>query len=209
MVLRGGSGNDLIYAGGYTTGASETDYGSIAYTETDADIYLYGDDGHDKIYGADTIAYQYLFGGEGDDLLQQGYMNFDPSTDEDVGRFYANGGAGDDIINLQVVDDSVSDGYDVEIILRGGKGNDKLNVYEGDLYLGGPVVDQPTYEANVGGGWNGNHILDGGEGDDEIWAIHNNDDEDGMYGGQRLYGGNGDDILKNASTVNNGMLLVG
>ena len=56
MLIRGGPGNDLIYAGGYTTG--ETDYGNVMYDDDyDAQIFLYGDDGHDKVYGADIIPY--------------------------------------------------------------------------------------------------------------------------------------------------------
>ena len=98
----------------------------------------------------------------------------------------------------------------MDITLRGGKGNDKLNTYEGsDLFDSDGLVVNNPYIDNVGGYWIGNHILDGGEGDDEVWAIHDTRDADGNYGMQRLYGGNGDDILKNAINVSNGMLLAG
>lgn len=98
----------------------------------------------------------------------------------------------------------------MNITLRGGKGNDKLNIYEGsDLYDSDGLLEPTVYTPNVGGYWLGNHILDGGEGDDELWAIHDAADPDGDYGMQRLYGGNGDDILKNAVNVSNGMLLAG
>lgn len=52
MVLRGGSGNDIIYAGGYGADDSD-DYNNIAYdNDYDGQIFVYGDDGHDKLYGA-------------------------------------------------------------------------------------------------------------------------------------------------------------
>ena len=69
MVIRGGPGNDLVYAGGYWYD-DEDDYGEITFDdEYDAEIWLYGDDGHDKIFGADEVPFQYLFGGEGDDFI--------------------------------------------------------------------------------------------------------------------------------------------
>ena len=71
------------------------------------------------------------------------------------------------------------------------------------------ILDVGTYYGNIGGYYDGNHILDGGEGDDEVWALHNTGSADGNYGMQRLYGGNGDDILKNAFFVSHGMLLAG
>ena len=93
MVLKGGQGNDTIYAGGFDSDSSN-DYHEIEYLAGDASIYLYGDEGHDKLFGADDVPHQYFFGGEGDDFIQGGYQ----SSDGDEGLFYVNGGAGDDII---------------------------------------------------------------------------------------------------------------
>ena len=57
MVLRGGSGNDIIYAGGYGSDDS-SDYNDIAYdNDYDGQIFVYGDDGHDKLYGAEIVPY--------------------------------------------------------------------------------------------------------------------------------------------------------
>ena len=92
MVLRGGQGNDTMYAGGFDSD-SERDYHSIDINTADAAIYLYGDEGHDRLFGADSVAKQYFFGGEGDDFIQGGYQ----SSDGD-GLFYVNAGDGDDII---------------------------------------------------------------------------------------------------------------
>ena len=72
MVLKGGQGNDTIYAGGDDDDSS-SDYHSIAYDSEEAAIYLYGDEGHDRLFGADGVAHQYFFGGEGDDFIQGGY----------------------------------------------------------------------------------------------------------------------------------------
>ena len=55
MVIRGGPGNDLVYAGG---NKNDDDYGDITNDGSfDGEIFLYGDDGHDKIYGADYIPF--------------------------------------------------------------------------------------------------------------------------------------------------------
>ena len=81
-------------------------------------IFMYGDDGHDEIWGADDIPIQYLRGGEGDDLMYGG-DNIALGTG---GINYMHGGAGDDIIlpgNNNYGDTKV----------RGGKGDDKINVY--------------------------------------------------------------------------------
>ena len=93
MVLRGGQGNDTIYAGGFDDDSS-SNYDDIDNDSSDAAIYIYGDEGHDRLFGVDSITHQYFFGGEGDDFIQGGYH----SSGDDGGLFYVNGGDGDDII---------------------------------------------------------------------------------------------------------------
>ena len=67
MLIRGGEGNDKLYAGGFESGTTDSNFSEIDYADitdgSDAVIYIYGDEGHDKIYGADYIRTQYLFGG--------------------------------------------------------------------------------------------------------------------------------------------------
>ena len=58
-VLRGGAGNDTIYAGGFGTDSSDN-FGEIYYesfsdSEEGFTIYIYGDEGHDMIFGADDV----------------------------------------------------------------------------------------------------------------------------------------------------------
>lgn len=62
--------------------------------------------------------------------------------------------------------------------MRAGKGNDKINVYEGsDLFDSDGIVDDAVYEEHDASAYQGSLIYDGGEGDDEIWAF--NDAVDG------------------------------
>ena len=80
--------------------------------------------------------------------------------------FYADGGPGDDIIKPYI------GGFEraIDHHIRGGKGNDKINVYEGsDLFDSDGAVVSDVYTENVADNWYGSLLLDGGEGDDEIW----------------------------------------
>ena len=57
--------------------------------------------------------------------------------------------------------------------MRAGKGNDKINVYEGsDLYDSDGIVDDMALSNNAATNYQGSLIYDGGEGDDEIWAFN-------------------------------------
>lgn len=55
--------------------------------------------------------------------------------------------------------------------------------------------------------WDGSLLLDGGEGDDEIWHFYDwsNTDEEVA----EIFGGNGDDILKNGANNDHGLLIAG
>ena len=118
--------------------------------------------------------------------------------------FYVDGGAGDDIIKPYTRGSEIG----VDVLVRAGKGNDKINVYEGsDLYDSDGAVVANVYSNNIGKHYDGSLLLDGGEGDDEIWHFHewsNTDDELA-----KIYGGNGDDILKNGADNDHGLLIAG
>ena len=112
-----------------------------------------------------------------------------------------NGGEGDDTIRPG------SDGYNQTV--RGGKGNDKINVYEGsDLYDANGDLVTSVYEANVTSYNDGLIKYDGGDGDDEIWAQYEHSDSYNSEG-QRLYGGNGDDVIKGGWEMENGLIVAG
>ena len=74
MLLRGGKGKDTIHAGGYCE-TDTSDYGCLEYDDDydDQEIFIYGDEGHDRIFGADEMPFQYLFGGSGDDYIKGGF----------------------------------------------------------------------------------------------------------------------------------------
>lgn len=74
MLLRGGKGKDTIHAGGYCE-MDTSDYGCLEYDSDydDQEIFIYGDEGHDRIFGADEMPFQYLFGGSGDDYIKGGF----------------------------------------------------------------------------------------------------------------------------------------
>ena len=166
MVIQGGEGNDKLYAGkGNLNDADKSDlrYGGIPDDEA---MWMYGDDGHDEIWGADEIPIQYLRGGEGDDLMYGG---------DDIvigtgatGINYMHGGAGDDII----LPGNMNYG---ETKVRGGKGDDKINVYN-EKADGTSIVDADgVYDFTelatlVSSTIDQNGLYDGGDGDDEVWG---------------------------------------
>ena len=161
---------------------------------------MYGDDGHDEIWGADEIPTQYLFGGEGDDLMYGGDM-IAAGTD---GINYMHGGDGDDII-------LPGDTNYGETKVRGGKGNDQINVYNEKADGTSIVNADGTYdfteiEMLTSTNIDQNGLYDGGDGDDEIWGPWT------VYGTQvpfRLYGGNGDDTIKSGYEYNYGLFIAG
>ena len=76
------------------------------------------------------------------------------------------------------------------------------------MYDSDGVIDGAVYEANVSYGAYASLLYDGGDGDDEIWMQYgwSSSSEDQ---GARLYGGNGNDILKNGYDNDDGLLMVG
>ena len=170
----------------------------------DEEIWIYGDDGHDEIWGADDIPFQYLRGGEGDDMMYGG---------DDIaygGLNYMHGGDGDDII----LPGNVNKG---ETTVRGGKGDDQINVYNEKADGTSIINDDGTYDftelATLTSTMTAqNGLYDGGDGDDEIWGPW---DLFGMTAMPmtetpfRLYGGNGDDTIKGGWKNPYGLFIAG
>ena len=109
-VIHGGAGNDKIY-GGTNDGFDGGDAG-----EQDSK-YLYGDGGHDMIWGSNDLNEQYIRGGEGDDIIRSG---------GDIETSIIFGDDGDDIIYPGANGDDTAGGDEVDTI-RAGKGNDIIN----------------------------------------------------------------------------------
>ena len=100
-----------------------------------------------------------MFGGEGDDFIRggDGQVPFDRAGLRTLQ--YINGGEGDDRL--------LPGDFNGDMTIRGGKGNDKINVYEGsDLFDSYGKVVFEVYEERIGNSSQGITLFDGGEGDD-------------------------------------------
>jgi Ca2+-binding RTX toxin-like protein len=101
-----------------------------------------------------------------------------------INKIVANGGAGDDFINLSGV------GSTIEVEIHGGAGNDTI--------LGGAGSDMiygDEGQDNLYGGGGDDAIIDGGLGDDYLYGGGGDDLVVGGKGQDRLYGDGDDDIL--------------
>ncbi|CAA0100461.1 Uncharacterised protein [Starkeya nomas] len=127
---------------------------------------IYGDAGHDVIYGG--MAADELDGGAGNDVLR-GHQGNDTLA----------GGAGDDLLEGGAGNDR----------LRGGEGDDVLQGGQGDDILGGAAGDDVLY----GGG--GNDTLYGGVGDDQLDGGQGDDRLIGFTGDDVMTGGAGHDTF--------------
>ena len=151
-------------------GSSKTDLGGLGMTvDRDAanfsgNLYMYGDEGHDEMWGSNLFENEYFFGGEGDDTVYPG-KNVQNSI-------IANGDEGDDTLYSSIANDFEL----VSEVLRGGKGDDWINPIElafdanGDVDVANTewVVDPSnSIPFNYG---TATRRYYGGEGDDEIWG---------------------------------------
>jgi Ca2+-binding RTX toxin-like protein len=166
------SGNDVIYGGGGSSNAA------------DSDDYIAGGDGNDRIFGQ-----------LGDDVL--GAVSFSNTF-----RIIRNGSMVDTTIDLLVGSEEgndVIDGGEDDDFLAGGNGNDRLFGGNGNDYLG-DFLYETNYTTTNGNGTiaaigseAGADTLDGGEGDDVLVGGQGND---------RLLGGNGNDSLNGYPRIN-------
>lgn len=177
-----GAGNDTLTGGGGGGGeAIEFDAGSgddLLFEVRAASIT--GGEGNDTMTGVfgDTVR-----GGAGDDRIERagGAVFGDDGNDLIIGASNVNGGAGNDIITLQLPvpgNDGTLSEDDPPLILRGGPGNDLLSAS------------------------GRNFELHGDDGDDEIRvsAFHIPGDPDLSYddsvtGRSRAFGGEGNDTM--------------
>ena len=110
--------------------------------------YLYGDEGHDVIFGADNNSFEYIWGGSGDDEIDGG-DSIDMAS-------VLNGNEGNDTV---MPGNNLANTATLEVNL--GKGDDKFNTVG--------VADDYN---NIRGSAQGAVKVSGMEGDDEINAMN-------------------------------------
>lgn len=214
-ILWGGDGNDTILG---QTGHDEID-------GDDGNDFLHGGEGNDDLRGGDgndvltgDAGFDLIFGNSGKDELNGG-------ADDDI----LVGGTGDDIMRGDSGNDDVNgeDGND-RIVggfgddkMSGGNGNDVMiggleslvadfgdDILDGgdgnDLILGDSGTTNPLQVSALLGG---NDTIQGGPGNDKIYAMGGNDFVGGGSGNDQLDLGSGDDIANGDS--GNDVLLGG
>ncbi len=208
----GGSGNDTIYGGGgndnlFGGADNDTIYGG------DGSDVLTGGAGADKLYGGDGND-TFVFTAEDGTGFQMGGNNFDSAGDQggangsggtgasvDIGSHYGSDDTyfgGDGYDTLQLTDNNdfihISNVDSVERI-NAGAGNDVIDMN----YSDGGAYNSFTLDGGSGNDTvfanNGDDVLFGGSGNDFMSGNAGNDILDGGSGADKLYGGSGNDTL--------------
>jgi Ca2+-binding RTX toxin-like protein len=147
---------------------------STSWRPTGGDVFFYGYKGNDKLTCAMSSG-NYLRvtadGGAGNDTLRSNW-----------GADALYGGAGDDTLF----------GHRGHDLLDGGLGADKIEGDDGNdtIHCG------PDSARNTVFGGLGDDTITGGYGLDSLHGDAGNDTIDGSYGGDDIFGGDGDDILR-------------
>lgn len=178
-LIIGGAGNDVINGG------------------LGADILMDG-------AGTDTLT-----GGSGADMFvfnQDGardvITDFNPSQDRidlsEFGRFYTLAGMGVQATSNGAI--LTIDGEELQIITENGDPLDLYSVSMQNLFNLGhievlQIEDDPPGLDITRQGSSGADVLDGGDGDDQLFGNGGNDELSGMAGADVLYGGNGFDTV--------------
>lgn len=168
--------------------------------------------GHDVVTNNTTIA-DYIFGGDGDDVLNGG--NGSSYIDGGNGLNDIHGNGGNDVLiggnEVDMIDGgSGSDtigGNGGNDVIEGGSGNDTIYGGSGNDIISGGGQNDDIYgesgaDAIAGDGGNdhieggsGNDVLEGGSGNDDLFGQFGNDTLLGGTGLDDLDGGYGDDLL--------------
>lgn len=182
--LHGGNGNDTIYSiGAYTDGNFDAD--KAKSYQGGGKYYrnnIYSGDGDDVIYA--NSYNDYVYAGNGDDTIYSYKNNYN------------------DYYNA-----------DSSSVLYGGAGNDKI-------YLYGDATQTGVYKIAYAYGEDGDDILDargslshnnldGGNGDDIIYASSAGDSINGGYGDDIIYGGDGDDDIYGGEGLSDSDIIYG
>ncbi len=178
------------------------------------DTFLYGNDGDDQLttkfsrYLSEASALAaWQYGGNGNDLMTAQIGAASGGGSADIKQF---GGSGDDTIKTvaYIFDSYHQSGTDLLTEVRGGNGNDTIDVDAGLSGSDGTITNRifgdagdDTIRVFGSGSYYGyasgiSNIVDGGSGDDiiEAWATGASNGGDVLH--NILNGGYGDDVLK-------------
>jgi Ca2+-binding RTX toxin-like protein len=194
-VLRGGDGNDGLFARTNAPGAG-------------ADV-LYGEDGDDRLWG--SLSNDIMYGGAGDDLLSGadggtggGLDRLYGEDGDDTfivvagasGRFY--GGAGIDLIDFATRTGSIAVDLATEVIVETLGGLLISNQYDSiENIRGSSFNDQlrGDISANWISGRSGDDLLEGRDGSDVLQGDDGNDTMRGDDGSDFLLPGRGNNVV--------------
>ena len=146
-TANGGAGNDLLYANTASTATSVVlrgGTGNDVLTPGTKAITIYGDDGNDQFVG--TPENDYLYGDDGSGTAADGNDVIDGKDGDDVirggkGNDTLDGGAGNDWIRGDGGADLIRGSRGMDVI-EGGDGDDKIyGGADSDLLLGGGGAD--------------------------------------------------------------------
>lgn len=194
--LEGGAGDDVIHTGASSTlsffgnDIARGGDGNDSLFGSNGTDTLFGDAGDDTLNGGDDLAtadIDYLYGGDGNDLLVSGQTTGPASQNQNRGD-HLFGEMGDDTLIGGLADDHLEGGHGNDS-LEGGSGFDMLSGDDGNDSINGDSGDDTL----IGG--NDRDTLDGGEGNDSLSGDGGNDLLLGGAGDDTLVGGWGDDTL--------------
>ncbi|MBI84895.1 MAG: hypothetical protein CMJ81_17005, partial [Planctomycetaceae bacterium] len=214
-TIHGGPGEDRIYGHGIhgdnDDGAADLLFGDGERDQIhgqDGDDQIRGGDGHDDLFGeagADTIHGEagddQAYGGAGGDTLHGGADNDilfgqtgGDTLNGDGGDDYLDGGPGMDTLNGGLANDVLFAGTGLGNVLNGNEGDDRITGADE-----GADTDPDFSDANYFG-----DVIDGGPGNDQIWALggadlilggEDDDRIDSGRGADDSRGGAGDDWI--------------
>jgi Ca2+-binding RTX toxin-like protein len=191
--LYGGAGIDVLI------GSSDQDFIKGDYEDAVTPAasascnVIYGNGGDDYLAGgllstSAGNAWQYIYGGDGNDHIGLGSMTGGDSTDMSSNRLYAEGNNGDDFIYGGTNGDTIYGG-DGDDLIDGGKGDDAISAGSGD-----DTVDGGEGEDSINGD-DGNDVITGGDGADTLNGGNGADELSGDAGSDTISGGGDNDYL--------------
>lgn len=211
-IAGGGNGNDVLFAGA-------EDAGNDLVLGDNGDDVVAGGAGNDTIVGGSYIgsgiivavsasdvngtASDTLFGGAGDDLILTGSFD-DQDGDRRVDNDEIISGSGNSVAFAGTGDDTLygGDGHEE---LGGGTGDDSIAGGAGNDTIYGGRDDQSSTSQNdrlEGGDGDdiifasgGADIVSGGDGDDSLFGGSQNDEVSGGNGNDTIFGGTGNDVV--------------